>query len=170
MKVGDRRCICGRHACQNNRRLHGVRHSTARHAPGRRLAALSPQKRAAVDRIDYLPSARVFLQSRSRFWLARGESGWQPPTTPWTFGTIRGISLAVAAYLAPTQSDAWRSRLRTRIQRIAGSSCSKRWSGYTREFAIITKGAPPIAGSPIPGVSEPRLSLRQANCRSCTGP
>ena len=44
--------------------------------------ALSPQKRAAVDRIDYLPSARVFLQSRSRFWLARGESGWATTDDP----------------------------------------------------------------------------------------
>ena len=44
--------------------------------------AVSPQKRAAIDRIDYIPSARVFLQSRRRFWLDRGESGWATTDDP----------------------------------------------------------------------------------------
>jgi monoamine oxidase len=37
--------------------------------------ALSPVKRAAIQQIDGLPMARVFLQSRRRFWLERGDSG-----------------------------------------------------------------------------------------------
>lgn len=37
---------------------------------------LSPIKRAAIQEIEGLAMARVFLQSRSRFWLARGENGW----------------------------------------------------------------------------------------------
>jgi len=44
--------------------------------------ALSPQKRAAIDQIDYIPAARVFLQSRSRFWLKRGENGWATTDDP----------------------------------------------------------------------------------------
>ncbi len=38
--------------------------------------ALSSAKRAAIDHVDLMPMARVFLQSRRRFWLERGESGW----------------------------------------------------------------------------------------------
>jgi monoamine oxidase len=37
---------------------------------------LSAIKRAAIQEIDGLAMARVFLQSRRRFWLERGESGW----------------------------------------------------------------------------------------------
>jgi monoamine oxidase len=43
---------------------------------------LSPMKRAAIERIDYLAMARVFLQSRTRFWLARGENGWANTDDP----------------------------------------------------------------------------------------
>jgi monoamine oxidase len=42
----------------------------------------SPQKRAAIERIDYMPMARVFLQSRTRFWLARGDTGWASTDDP----------------------------------------------------------------------------------------
>jgi monoamine oxidase len=38
--------------------------------------ALSAAKRTAVQTLEGLPMARVFLQSARRFWLARGESGW----------------------------------------------------------------------------------------------
>jgi monoamine oxidase len=44
--------------------------------------ALSPQKRRAIEEIDYLPMARVFLQSRTRFWLGRGQNGWASTDDP----------------------------------------------------------------------------------------
>jgi monoamine oxidase len=44
--------------------------------------SLSPLKRAAVQEIDGLPMTRVFLQSRKRFWLDRGESGWASTDDP----------------------------------------------------------------------------------------
>ena len=44
--------------------------------------ALSPVKWAAVQEIDGLPMTRVFLQSRKRFWLDRGESGWANTDDP----------------------------------------------------------------------------------------
>jgi monoamine oxidase len=43
---------------------------------------LPPLKRAAVDEVEFMPMARVFLQSRQRFWLARGESGWANTDDP----------------------------------------------------------------------------------------
>ena len=44
--------------------------------------ALSSIKRAAIQQIDGMPMARVFLQSRRRFWLERGESGWGAADDP----------------------------------------------------------------------------------------
>jgi monoamine oxidase len=46
------------------------------------VPALSPAKRAAIDQLGSLPMARVFLQSRRRFWLERGESGWASTDDP----------------------------------------------------------------------------------------
>jgi monoamine oxidase len=43
---------------------------------------LSAAKRAAIDQVDFMPMARVFLQSRTRFWLERGESGWASTDDP----------------------------------------------------------------------------------------
>jgi monoamine oxidase len=43
---------------------------------------LSPIKRAAIQQLDGLPMARVFLQSRRRFWLERGESGFASSDDP----------------------------------------------------------------------------------------
>jgi monoamine oxidase len=45
-------------------------------------AALTPAKRAAIDQVDYIPMARVFLQSRRRFWLERGENGFATTDDP----------------------------------------------------------------------------------------
>jgi monoamine oxidase len=44
--------------------------------------AWSPLKRAAIDEVDNLAMARVYLQSRTRFWLDRGESGWGQTDDP----------------------------------------------------------------------------------------
>jgi monoamine oxidase len=44
--------------------------------------SFSPAKRAAIEQVDGLPMARVFLQARRRFWLARGESGWATTDDP----------------------------------------------------------------------------------------
>ena len=44
--------------------------------------ALSPSKRAAIDEVDNMAMARVYLQSRRRFWLERGESGWAQTDDP----------------------------------------------------------------------------------------
>jgi len=44
--------------------------------------ALPSIKRAAFDQLGSLPMARVFLQSRRRFWLERGESGWASTDDP----------------------------------------------------------------------------------------
>jgi monoamine oxidase len=44
--------------------------------------ALSPLKRAAIDEVDNIAMARVYLQSRRRFWLERGESGWAQTDDP----------------------------------------------------------------------------------------
>lgn len=44
--------------------------------------ALSAAKRAAIDGIEFMPMARVFLQSRRRFWLDRGDSGWGSTDDP----------------------------------------------------------------------------------------
>lgn len=46
------------------------------------VPALSTVKRAAIEQIDYMPMARVFLQSRRRFWLERGENGWASTDDP----------------------------------------------------------------------------------------
>ena len=43
---------------------------------------LSPSKRGAIDEVENIAMARVFLQSRTRFWLARGESGWGQTDDP----------------------------------------------------------------------------------------
>jgi monoamine oxidase len=43
---------------------------------------LSAKKRTAIDQVGALPMARVFLQSRRRFWLERGESGWASTDDP----------------------------------------------------------------------------------------
>lgn len=51
----------------------------------RRIAiapALPSAIQAAIDEVDYLPMARVFLQSRRRFWRERGESGWATSDDP----------------------------------------------------------------------------------------
>jgi monoamine oxidase len=44
--------------------------------------ALSPAKRDAIARVGGLPMARVFLQTRRRFWLERGDSGWASTDDP----------------------------------------------------------------------------------------
>lgn len=44
--------------------------------------ALPAAQRAAIDEVAYLPMARVFLQSRKRFWLERGENGWASTDDP----------------------------------------------------------------------------------------
>jgi monoamine oxidase len=44
--------------------------------------AWSPLKRAAIDEVDNMAMARVYLQSRRRFWLERGESGWGQTDDP----------------------------------------------------------------------------------------
>lgn len=44
--------------------------------------AVSAAKRAAIDQVGSLPMARVYLQSRRRFWLERGESGWASTDDP----------------------------------------------------------------------------------------
>lgn len=43
---------------------------------------LSTQKRTAIEVLDYLAMARVFFQSRRRFWIKRGESGWASSDAP----------------------------------------------------------------------------------------
>jgi len=60
--------------------------------------ALSPSKRAAIDEVDNMAMARVYLQSRRRFWLERGESGWgqtDDPIDVWDYTRdqpgVRGI-------------------------------------------------------------------------------
>lgn len=66
--------------------------------------ALSAAKRSAVDQVGSLPMARVFLQSRQRFWLVRGETGWASSDDPmdiWDYTRdqpgVRGI---LGAYLS----------------------------------------------------------------------
>jgi monoamine oxidase len=44
--------------------------------------ALPAAKRAAIDEVQSFPMARVFLQSRRRFWLERGENGWASTDDP----------------------------------------------------------------------------------------
>jgi monoamine oxidase len=44
--------------------------------------ALPALQRAAINEVAYLPMARVFLQSRRRFWLERGENGWAGTDDP----------------------------------------------------------------------------------------
>lgn len=44
--------------------------------------SLPSAKRAAIDRVDFMPMARVFLQSRRRFWLDRGDTGWAASDDP----------------------------------------------------------------------------------------
>jgi monoamine oxidase len=46
------------------------------------IPSLSSAKRAAIDQVGSLPMARVFLQSRRRFWLDRGETGWASSDDP----------------------------------------------------------------------------------------
>ena len=46
------------------------------------VPALSPSKRGAIDQVGGLAMARVFLQTRRRFWLERGESGWASTDDP----------------------------------------------------------------------------------------
>ena len=60
--------------------------------------SLSAIKRAAIQQIDGMPMARVFLQSRRRFWLERGDSGWgssDDPIDVWDYTRdqpgVRGI-------------------------------------------------------------------------------
>jgi monoamine oxidase len=60
--------------------------------------ALSTIKRAAIDEVGSLAMARVFLQSRRRFWLERGETGWgttDDPIDVWDYTRdqpgVRGI-------------------------------------------------------------------------------
>jgi monoamine oxidase len=60
--------------------------------------SLSSIKRAAIQQIDGMPMARVFLQSRRRFWLERGDSGWgssDDPIDVWDYSRdqpgVRGI-------------------------------------------------------------------------------
>lgn len=42
----------------------------------------SSAKRIAIDEVDLMPMARVFLQSRRRFWLERGDTGWASSDDP----------------------------------------------------------------------------------------
>ena len=44
--------------------------------------ALSSAKQSAVTQVGSLAMARVFLQSRERFWLSRGETGWAASDDP----------------------------------------------------------------------------------------
>jgi monoamine oxidase len=44
--------------------------------------ALPESKRAAIEQVGGLPMSRVFLQTRRRFWLERGESGWASTDHP----------------------------------------------------------------------------------------
>ena len=46
------------------------------------IASLSTSKRAALQDVGGLSMARVFLQSRRRFWLARGETGFASTDDP----------------------------------------------------------------------------------------
>ena len=46
------------------------------------VPALTLAKQAAVDQVGFLAMARVFLQSRTRFWLQRGESGFGQTDDP----------------------------------------------------------------------------------------
>jgi monoamine oxidase len=46
------------------------------------VPGLSSPKRAAIYEIDYIPMARVFLQSRRRFWVERGHNGWASTDDP----------------------------------------------------------------------------------------
>lgn len=76
--------------------------------------ALPAATRTAIDRLDNMPMARVFLQSRRRFWLDRGESGWASTDDPmdvWDYtrdqpGT-RGI---LGAYTSARMADAITAR------------------------------------------------------------
>jgi monoamine oxidase len=44
--------------------------------------ALSPQKRQAIQELEYMAMARVHLQARKRFWLERGENGFANTDDP----------------------------------------------------------------------------------------
>lgn len=44
--------------------------------------ALSAGKRRAIDEVDYMAMARVFLQSRKRFWRERNETGFATTDDP----------------------------------------------------------------------------------------
>jgi monoamine oxidase len=46
------------------------------------VPALSPAKRAAIDQVGGLAMARVFLQTRRRFWRDRGENGFASTDDP----------------------------------------------------------------------------------------
>jgi monoamine oxidase len=46
------------------------------------VPSLPASKRAAIDQVGGLAMARVFLQTRRRFWLERGESGWASTDDP----------------------------------------------------------------------------------------
>ena len=66
--------------------------------------SFSSSKQAAITQVGSLAMARVFLQSRQRFWLARGETGWASSDDPidvWDYTRdqpgIRGI---LGAYLS----------------------------------------------------------------------
>ena len=65
---------------------------------------LPPAKRAALNELGALPMARVHLQTRRRFWLERGETGWggtDDPMDVWDYSRDqpgqRGI---LGAYLS----------------------------------------------------------------------
>jgi monoamine oxidase len=63
---------------------------------------LSASKRAAIEQVGGLPMARVFLQTRRRFWLERSESGWASTDDPidvWDYTRDqRGVRGILGAY------------------------------------------------------------------------
>jgi monoamine oxidase len=64
--------------------------------------AMPPAKRDAIARVGGLPMARVFLQTRHRFWLERGDSGWgatDDPIDVWDYSRDqRGTRGILGAY------------------------------------------------------------------------
>jgi monoamine oxidase len=80
--------------------------------------ALPPAKRAALSEVGGLAMARVYLQTRRRFWLERGENGWggtDDPMDIWDYtrdqpgprGILGGyMSGAIVRKIAPMDTAA----------------------------------------------------------------
>ena len=59
---------------------------------------LTPAKRAAIARLPYHSVTRIYLQSRARYWMNEGLSGFAETDHPMEVWIARTASKAGAAY------------------------------------------------------------------------